>query len=286
MPSVEIGLISDTHMPMRYRKIPARIFELLEGVDMVIHAGDIGELWVIDALSRIGPVTAVHGNDETSAARAACPFLQTLSICGHRIVLTHGHYEDRAVEMASRLDDMWWPKLDRLAASARNHGASILISGHTHIPLARQHGDVLLINPGAIAAGGAFSRQAVQSVARLSLQAGQAPVVRHYNVTTGEPFVPDWDPGLGFKAVSRMYEESIADPSLQDLLPWAAQHLVPLIPDRLHSIVLELAHECWDGKREKVHLDDVASRLRDDPRISREARARMREHPSLRPYFD
>jgi len=63
------GLISDTHMPKRWRELPPAVFDLLQGVDLVLHAGDVGELWVLDQLSTIAPTLAVHGNDVTEEAQ-------------------------------------------------------------------------------------------------------------------------------------------------------------------------------------------------------------------------
>lgn len=100
-----VGLISDTHMGQRRKTLSPAIFDALAGVDLILHAGDVGELWVLDDLSRIAPVVAVHGNDESGDAPATLPFLQTLFIAGHRLVLTHGHYPDHAQEMAMRRDD-------------------------------------------------------------------------------------------------------------------------------------------------------------------------------------
>jgi putative phosphoesterase len=56
-----IGLISDTHMPQRCAALPDAVFDALKGVDLILHAGDVGELWVLDHLSTIAPVVAVHG---------------------------------------------------------------------------------------------------------------------------------------------------------------------------------------------------------------------------------
>src|SRR5262245_35386614 len=130
-----IGLISDTHMPFRWKALPPLIFEVFADVDLILHAGDIGELWVLDELSTLAPVIAVHGNDETIEATQALPYLQTIMVGGQRIVLTHGHYPDHAEEMEHRKDDNWFPKLARLADFGRQHRAQIVVSGHSHIPM-------------------------------------------------------------------------------------------------------------------------------------------------------
>ena len=69
-----LGLISDTHMPKRWPAMPAAVFEALRSVDLVLHAGDVGKLWVLDELSVIAPVVAVHGNDETDEAQRELPY--------------------------------------------------------------------------------------------------------------------------------------------------------------------------------------------------------------------
>lgn len=64
-----IGLISDTHLPERRRTLPPALHAIFEGVDLLLHAGDVGELRVLDELGEIAVVVAVHGNDDTLAAR-------------------------------------------------------------------------------------------------------------------------------------------------------------------------------------------------------------------------
>ena len=54
-----IGLVSDTHMPERCDALPASLCAALGGVDLLLHAGDVGELLVLDRLSAIAPVVAV-----------------------------------------------------------------------------------------------------------------------------------------------------------------------------------------------------------------------------------
>lgn len=111
-----IGLLSDTHLPERLAALPPALFAVLRGVDLVLHAGDVGELGVLDCLSAIAPVVAVHGNDESANARRELPYQQIVTLAGQRLVLTHAHYPDRAEELASRRDDSWAPKLARRAA--------------------------------------------------------------------------------------------------------------------------------------------------------------------------
>ncbi|NJM07720.1 metallophosphoesterase family protein, partial [Candidatus Gracilibacteria bacterium] len=72
--------------------LPAPVFSALAGVDLILHAGDVGELRVLDALSALAPVIAVHGNDETEEAQRELPYQQLISAGGQRLLLTHAHY--------------------------------------------------------------------------------------------------------------------------------------------------------------------------------------------------
>lgn len=118
-----IGLVSDTHIPQRWPDVPATIAGIFRGVDLILHAGDVGELWVLDRLSRIAPVIAVQGNDDTPDAHRQLPVRQLPVVANRRILLWHSHHPDRAQELASRDDDGWRPKLQRLATQGRRAGA-------------------------------------------------------------------------------------------------------------------------------------------------------------------
>ena len=195
---MRIGLISDTHMPRRWKTLPPVVFELFSTCDVILHSGDVGELWVLDQLSESAPVIAVHGNDETDEATAALPFLQTLMFDGHRIVLTHSHHPDHATEMEKRKDDTWIPKLQYRANFGTAHGAKIVISGHTHIPMQVTHDDVLLVNPGAIASGSGWTKQSLQTVAIMMLTRKSAPEIQFFLTDSGNEYMPevDWDAGF------------------------------------------------------------------------------------------
>ncbi len=197
----QIGLISDTHMPERCAELPPAVFVVLRGVDMLLHAGDVGELWVLDRLSAIAPVIAVHGNDETAEVQRELPYQQLVVAGGARILLTHGHYPDRAAEMESRKDDSWQPKLDRRAAMGQRANTRVVVFGHTHIPMAVEHAGVLLVNPGAVASPNPTVQQRVKSVAILAIRDDGAPFVTHIDLANPDrPFAPQIDWQAGFRA--------------------------------------------------------------------------------------
>ena len=176
-----IGLISDTHMPQRCTALPASVFDVLQDVDVILHAGDVGKLWVLERLSNIAPVIAVHGNDDTKEAQRELPYQQLVSVAGQRILLWHSHYPDTTEEQASRGGE-WKPKLIRQAERGKRVGAKIVVFGHAHIPLTYQYGDMLLINPGALASGGLFTRQEIQTVALLFISEDGTSFVTHVDL--------------------------------------------------------------------------------------------------------
>lgn len=121
-----LGLIADTHGLMRPEALRA-----LRGVDVILHAGDVGDRKVLEALGAIAPVRAVYGNidmeDGLLTATIGCV------LDGVRVHVSHGH------ELGS-------PTPERLAA---RYQADVIVFGHTHRALVQPVGSTLVINPGA-----------------------------------------------------------------------------------------------------------------------------------------
>ena len=146
-----VGLISDTHGLLRPEVLAA-----FAGVDLILHAGDVGNLAILQSLSAIAPTQAVYGNvDQRTGPLAAAIRLELESV---RIHVSHGH------ETGSPTP----------AALAVRYDADVIVFGHTHRAVVQQVGPALVINPGA--AGPARFR--VQpSVALLTLPAREARIV-------------------------------------------------------------------------------------------------------------
>ncbi|MCO5189895.1 MAG: metallophosphatase family protein [Anaerolineae bacterium] len=246
---IHIGLISDTHMPRRWATLPESIADIFHGVDLILHAGDVGELWVLDQLSALAPVVAVHGNDETADAQRELPYQLLVIIAGQRVLLWHSHYQDHIDEMASRHFQAWQPKLDRIAERGRRAGANIVIFGHFHTPLVSEHNGVLLINPGAIASGNAFVRQTLQTVATLALSPDKPPEVRHWDVNDPvRPITLDIDlQGTVTEAVGRL-SASIVEPAIRQQLHRLWNEVVMLDQEAVEAVYLPLAHQRWSGE--------------------------------------
>jgi putative phosphoesterase len=139
-----LGVISDTHGLMRPEAIRA-----LDGVEMIIHAGDIGAPEVLQALHAIAPVVAVRGNNDRGEWAQALPDTEVIEVGGVALYVLHD---------AKALD------LDPAAA-----GFDAVISGHSHRPaMAKRHG-VLFLNPGS---AGPRRFKLPVSVARLTVRGG------------------------------------------------------------------------------------------------------------------
>lgn len=263
--TVTIGIISDTHIPSRWDDIPEAVFECFAGVDLIIHAGDVGEMWVLDKLSQIAPVVAVHGNDEGEEAKRVLPFQHTIVAAGQRIVVMHGHIPDHYEEMESRKDDSWHPKLMRWADFGKRSDAQIVIYGHTHIPMILQHDGVWLVNPGAIASGGVPVRQTIQSVAKLILRPDEAPIVEHLDLSEyRKVFTPHVDLEAGFAVARARYHESVLAPELEAQIGWIIKEVYPLAPEPVLAIFTQLMRKRWTGELPPLTLDELMTAVKSD----------------------
>ena len=253
--STTIGLVSDTHFPLRGEALPPTLFTVLQGVDLILHGGDVGELRVLDQLSSLAPVIAVHGNDDTEEAQRELPDQQIVTVDGRRILLWHSHYPERQAELASRVDDALLPKLERSIARAQRAGATIAVFGHWHIPLTYGQDEVLVINPGALASGGFLDRQLYKTLALLFLAHDGRTAVVHVNLTPPpQPFTPQIDWQGGFKAALGQFSASILEPELEAVIPKLRTNLSPSARQAIISLVLPWAQRCWRGEQDLITL--------------------------------
>ena len=129
---MRVGLISDTHGKLR-----PDVFQHFEGVDLILHAGDVGPPSLLIELEAIAPVKAVIGNTDSFELAAILPEVQDLMLAGVPAVVTHGH----------RLGSPTPALLRRAHPNAR-----IIVFGHTHRPLLDRTDGVLVVNPGSAGA--------------------------------------------------------------------------------------------------------------------------------------
>lgn len=146
-----VGLISDTHGLVR-----PQVHEALMGVELILHAGDVGGDAVLDELALIAPVHAVYGNtDAPGQPRLATELVREIG--GVTIHVSHGH------EVGS-------PTPQKLLA---RYPQDVLVYGHTHRQLVTRAEGRLVVNPGA---AGARRFDLLPSVARLTIVDGRVEV--------------------------------------------------------------------------------------------------------------
>jgi putative phosphoesterase len=145
---LRIGLVSDTHIPEARPELWPEVLEAFEGVDLILHGGDLHELSVLHALAEVAPVYAARGNGEDgSSGRPVTPDdprlrpSWLLELGGVRVGLTH----DLPVpELPPNLTVARWCE--------RRFGTTdvdVIVYGHTHVEAIDVVGTTLCVNPGS-----------------------------------------------------------------------------------------------------------------------------------------
>jgi len=119
-----IGVISDTHGLLR-----PEVAQAFAGVDLILHAGDIGTTEVIEVLRSIAPVMAVRGNNDKGSWARAIPETEAVEIGSLRIYMLHD--------------------LKGIDLSPAAQGFHVVVSGHSHRPSIETYDEVLFVNPGS-----------------------------------------------------------------------------------------------------------------------------------------
>jgi uncharacterized protein len=119
-----IGVISDTHGLLRPEALGA-----LRGATHILHAGDVGDVCILDALRTLAPVTAIRGNIDTDGPTAELPATEAIELNGQLVYMLHSVKD-----------------LDLKPEAA---GIRVVISGHSHKPSIAERNGVLFLNPGS-----------------------------------------------------------------------------------------------------------------------------------------
>ena len=124
---MQVLILSDTHGLLR-----PEVLRLAQQADAVLHAGDVGEDAVLEALGEAtpGPVHAVRGNVDRTPPLSGLPQTLLLDLGGVWVYLLH--------------------ELQDLDLSPQAAGVSLVISGHTHTPKREERGGVTFLNPGSV----------------------------------------------------------------------------------------------------------------------------------------
>lgn len=130
-----IGLISDTHIPSRAKVMPSRVFEIFRNASLIIHAGDLTQLSVMDELEQLAPVVAVRGNMDSPEVKARLPVTNAAKVDNCRIGVVHSLG--------------LFGSIRKMPNEAQTAKFNALVFGHTHSPTIKRENGVLLINPGS-----------------------------------------------------------------------------------------------------------------------------------------
>jgi len=119
-----IGIIADTHKLLR-----PEATDVLAGCDLIIHAGDVGSLEVIQSLEQIAPVRAVRGNVDQAPWADRLPHEAVVEVQDKRIYVLHN--------------------LNDITVDPARAGYDVVVTGHSHKPLISKIDGVLFVNPGS-----------------------------------------------------------------------------------------------------------------------------------------
>lgn len=175
--SLRVAVVADTHSKP-HRDLEKHLRALQPSA--IVHAGDIGDLVVLDELAKVAPVFAVRGNIDGHGPEI--PDVRVLDIAAAsrlvlRVFVTHIGVNG--------------PRLRReVAQQARARGASLVICGHSHVPFIGRDGSLSVFNPGS-AGPRRFTLPIVFGVMEISTQPEPRVRLRHVDCETGETWSPD-----------------------------------------------------------------------------------------------
>jgi len=119
-----VGIISDTH-----GLLPQSVSKVFKNTDLIIHAGDIGNPDIIEALEKIAPTRAVRGNMDMGQWARQLRQNETITINNQRLYVIHDIY--------------------KLNIRAQSDTYRVVICGHTHRPQMEKQQGILYLNPGS-----------------------------------------------------------------------------------------------------------------------------------------
>lgn len=132
---IKIGVISDTHIPLAASKLPDEVQVAFRGVDLILHAGDLVELSVLDILNKLAETHAVWGNMDGPEVRKALPEKRIMKVGKFMIGLIHGC--GPPFNLIKSVINEFSQKMD------------IIVFGHSHSPVNEVRDGTLFFNPGS-----------------------------------------------------------------------------------------------------------------------------------------
>ena len=134
---MKIIVISDTHISSPDEKLPEKILAEFAKSDMIIHAGDLVDLSVLEELNKLKKTTAVQGNMDSPSVRKKLPEKTIIEVNNFRIGLAHGGGSPSKI-------------VDYLKNIFAHDKVDAIIFGHTHKPFNEVRDGILFFNPGSL----------------------------------------------------------------------------------------------------------------------------------------
>ncbi|TDD59559.1 metallophosphoesterase [Kribbella antibiotica] len=133
---MRLVLISDTHLPVRAKRLPDAVWEAVDSADVVIHAGDWVNVALLDELeARAARLVGCWGNNDGDELRARLPEVARVTLDGLAVAVVH---ETGTAKGREERCETAYP------------GVDLLVFGHSHIPWdTTTAGGLRLLNPGS-----------------------------------------------------------------------------------------------------------------------------------------
>jgi putative phosphoesterase len=134
---LKIGILSDTHMPAELRVLWDEVRSAFEGVDLILHAGDIVHPSVLDQLEAWAPVLAARGNNDHGFEDPRVRDMHWLEFHGFRVAMVHDmEPEDEPIDVLCK-------------RHLKGERPDVIVTGHTHFERLDYRDGVLQLNPGS-----------------------------------------------------------------------------------------------------------------------------------------
>ncbi len=131
-----ILVISDTHIPERVTKLSEEFLKQIQKDDIILHAGDLTRVEVLEQLQKLAKVYAVWGNMDDGKVKRVLPETESLEIEGKKIGIYHGSGAPH------KLEEKVYQKFEE--------GYDVIVFGHSHAPFNRKIKNTLMFNPGSL----------------------------------------------------------------------------------------------------------------------------------------
>ena len=189
--AVRVGLISDTHCAGSGRDLPKEVLRALEGVNLILHCGDLECLGVLDYLEEVAPVLAVRGyEDPREPGERLADATRVVHVAGVSIGMIHD-IQWPGPKIATTSDGTGLFLEDGRAAEtlARKFGerVDLVVFGDTHEELVCHWDGLLIVNPGSPTYPGKRHRRGALGTVGMLAVDGEEATAQIIDLQTGEP---------------------------------------------------------------------------------------------------